>query len=238
MDCRRILVIDPDRNVGPELLRIWVGAEISIRVCQNAQTVAKAQREFMPHALLVYIQKWNDVGHQILKELGSQQLIGRFAILAVLPEPSEILEIEALVSGADSVITLPLRPRALLHRLRALIRWCNPMAHSEGEIRLGPMHLNRLQHSATIGSQMVFLGTREFDLLYHLAKYPGKIFTRQELMHKLVGVESSQSPRTIDVHICNLRDKLPEGFIGTYKGIGYQLNLGALETFGQEAQAA
>jgi two-component system alkaline phosphatase synthesis response regulator PhoP len=83
------------------------------------------------------------------------------------------------------------------------------------------------QHAVRLGDDEFQLGKREFDLLYLLAQVPGKIYSRFEILERVIGVDTLQNPRTVDVHVCNLRDKLPPKAIMTFRGKGYYLNKAA-----------
>lgn len=218
----RILLFDPQDRFGKEIIRILGGIHFSVRLQDRADLLLRMMREFDPQVIVVGVGRADDAGHQMMRQLAKRQRGPGFAIIAVLAEASESLEILAFEAGADSILTTPFNRRALPLRLQSLTQ---RLALRLGAYRLevGPLVVDRRDYSVQYAGMPVALGRREFELLYVLAKNPGKLFTRAELLENIVGHDAPHSTRTIDVHICNLREKLAPGLIHTFKGKGYQL---------------
>jgi two-component system alkaline phosphatase synthesis response regulator PhoP len=89
---------------------------------------------------------------------------------------------------------------------------------------IGDLHIDRESYSVFIGNKPLNLSRKEFELLYHMASYPGKIFNREELFEKVWKKKFSIRNRTVDVHILHLRRKLGDRYISTQKGVGYRFH--------------
>lgn len=125
--------------------------------------------------------------------------------------------------GIDDYMVKPIDLEELLLRIRALLRRANiEMAR---KITVGNLLLDADGRSALIDGKEIALTTREFNIIYKLLSYPGKTFSRAQLMDEFWGIDSDTSLRAVDVYVTKLRDKLSEcnGFrIVTVRGLGYK----------------
>jgi len=140
--------------------------------------------------------------------------------------------IEGLDLGADDYVTKPFNPNQLMARVRAVVRRhatqqiADPVSGSE--IRVGPLRIDPDRRRATIDGNELNLRTREFDLLSHLARRPGIVFSREQLLELVWSGELHEDEtRTVDVHISRLRDRLAiagnDVRIETIRSVGYRL---------------
>lgn len=129
--------------------------------------------------------------------------------------------------GADDYITKPFSLRELTARIRAVLRRTGQAPPVPEQLRAEDITLDRSTRLVTVGSQRVDLTPSEFDLLTALMAYPGRAFTRAELLDRVQGMAYEGYERTIDVHIRNLRAKIEPDprhprYVGTVYGIGYR----------------
>ena len=130
---------------------------------------------------------------------------------------------EGFLSGADDYMVKPIDIEELILRVKVLLKRAN--AANEKKIKLGKLILDYNQLSVIRGDINYQLAQKEFYLLYKLVSTPNVIFTRQELMEEIWGLESESEERTVDVHIKRIREKLAdvsEIEIVTIRGIGYK----------------
>ena len=128
------------------------------------------------------------------------------------------------LSGSDDYMVKPVNVNEMVLRVRALLRRAQMV--SERRVALGGTVLDLGSFSVTVGNERMELPQKEFQLLYKLASFPGKIFTRQQLMDEIWGLDSETESRTVDVHINRLRDRFrdnPDFQIVTIRGVGYKL---------------
>ena len=113
-----------------------------------------------------------------------------------------------------------MRVRALLKRYKIA---------SSQTIQAGDLSMNRKTYEVTVGAESITLPLKEFELLYKLASYPGKTFSRDQLIEQIWGFDYEGNERTVDVHINRLRERFPEerhAFrIATIRGLGYRLEV-------------
>ena len=126
--------------------------------------------------------------------------------------------------GTDDYLTKPFDPLELTVRVRALLK--RYRIGSFQTIRLGSVTLDRASYKVTRGTESVALPLKEFELLYKLASMPGQIYTREQLIDQIWGLDYAGDDRTVDVHIKRLRERFedtPDFRIETVRGLGYRL---------------
>jgi len=131
--------------------------------------------------------------------------------------------------GADDYVTKPFSPKELVARVQALFRRTGPEAIKDDILRIDAVFLDNQTHRVSVNDKPVELTRSEFDLLAILMTYPGRVFSRADLLEKLQGVVVEGSERTVDVHIKNLRSKIESDpsnprYIETVYGIGYRFS--------------
>lgn len=133
---------------------------------------------------------------------------------------------EGYRSGTDDYLVKPFEPKELIFRIEALLRRYDKQS-DESIIRLGSTTINKKNFEIQIGNRTILLPLKEFELLYFLALNPMQVFSRDQLIEHIWGLDYEGDERTVDVHVKRLRErfsKLTEDFhIKTVRGIGYSL---------------
>ncbi|MCA1687020.1 MAG: response regulator transcription factor [Actinobacteria bacterium] len=154
----------------------------------------------------------------------------RVPIIMLTARAEEVDELIGLELGADDYVTKPFSPRALLARVRSVLRRAAPTEDSEAPLTLGSLRIDPSRHEAAWEGASLALTPTEFRLLSALARRPGRVFGRLELLEQTQGEAYAGYERTVDAHVKNLRKKLVvaggEGAaasITTVPGVGYKL---------------
>jgi two-component system catabolic regulation response regulator CreB len=164
--------------------------------------------------------------------LGEISRLGRAPRVLVLTSRDEEVDcVAALEAGADDYVTKPFSPRALVARLRAILRRPTAPATAAPTGHDGLL-VDRSARRVTYQGTDVSLTKLEFDLLAALADAPGRVLTRDQLVERVWGGSYALTPRTVDSHFKGLRRKLdgagaPEGLVETVRGVGFRLREGA-----------
>ncbi|MFA4869128.1 MAG: response regulator transcription factor [Pedobacter sp.] len=138
----------------------------------------------------------------------------------------EYSEIAGFNVGADDYIAKPIKPRALVSRINAILRRNSSADEvSDNKVEIGDLVIDREAYLVYQGGQKVVLAKKEFELLYLLASKPGKVYTRESILKNIWEDSVVVTNRTIDVHIRKLREKLGETYVATVKGVGYKFEL-------------
>lgn len=160
-------------------------------------------------------------GYELTKELREANYT--MPILAVTAKESIDDKREGFLSGVDDYMVKPVDMDEMVLRVGVLLRRANIV--NQRQLTIKNVRLSYDEYTLTKGKEILQLPLKEFQLLYKLLSFPNKIFTRQDLMDEIWGLESESDIRTVDVHIKRLREKLgniDEFEIITIRGIGYK----------------
>jgi two-component system, OmpR family, alkaline phosphatase synthesis response regulator PhoP len=148
------------------------------------------------------------------------------AILILTARDEDIDKIVGLELGADDYLTKPFNPRELVARAKAILRRSSRKAPSDAQpIHFQGLEVDPVRREVTLDSHRLDVRTQEFELLAVLARQPGRVFTREQLLQQAWGFDFYGQTRTVDVHVAHLRRKLMGGSVGieTITGVGYKL---------------
>lgn len=162
---------------------------------------------------------------------------GGSRILMLTGKSASLDKIMGLDAGADDYLTKPFDPAELLARVRALLR--RPLGINENDcIRLGDLAINVAAHEVTRGGRSIALVKREFALLLFLAQNPDRAFTTDALIARIYPNDADGTPEALFTTISRLRKKIDigghESAIATIHGVGYKLNVAALNAHREE----
>jgi DNA-binding response OmpR family regulator len=147
-------------------------------------------------------------------------------IIMLTARDDELDKVVGLELGADDYITKPFSIREFRSRVRALLRRAalGGAGGSRDQIRVEALTLDLAKRTTELDGRRIDLTYVEFELLRTLAARPGRVFSRQALLQSLWGDYAYREPRTIDVHVRHLREKLDDmELIQTVRGVGYRL---------------
>jgi two-component system, OmpR family, alkaline phosphatase synthesis response regulator PhoP len=221
----RVLVVDDDPDIV-ELLAYNLQKEgYDVQTAPDGRKAVDTARTFLPDLVLMDIMMPHLDGIEAGRQLRAIPELRGTYILYLTARSEEYSEVAAFEVGADDYITKPIKPRALMSRINALFRREAQKAETGDLIQIADLTINRQNYSVNRGSQNIILPKKEFELFFHLAQTPNKVFSREELLQKIWGADIYVLERTVDVHIRKLREKIGEGYIRTLKGVGYMFEI-------------
>jgi two-component system, OmpR family, alkaline phosphatase synthesis response regulator PhoP len=217
----RVMVVDDDPDIL-ELLEYNLQKEgYDVRTAPDGRKALEIGRVFLPELVVLDIMMPHVDGIEAGRQLRAIPELRQTYILYLTARSEEYSEVAAFEVGADDYITKPIKPRALMSRINALFRREAQKADTGDVIQIADLSISRQNYSVNQGEQTIILPKKEFELLFHLAQTPNKVFSRDELLQKIWGADIYVLERTVDVHIRKLREKIGEGYIRTLKGVGY-----------------
>jgi len=219
-----ILVVDDEPKVA-RLARDYLEKNgFRVLTASDGQSALTIARREKPDLVILDLMLPQIDGREVCRILRRESDVP-IIMLTALSE--EIDQVTGLEIGADDYITKPFSPRAMIARVRALLRRTRGDIKTPTIIRSGGLEINTEKYTVTFNGSPIKLTPNEFKLLHLLASRPGQTLTREQLLDDLHGSASSFD-RSVDSHIKNLRKKLEtasgEPMIETVYGIGYRFN--------------
>lgn len=176
--------------------------------------------------LLLDIMLPGENGLSILRRLRADKRTARLPVIMLTAMGSEYDVCSGLDSGADDYISKPFGMKALLSRVRALLRRSgDEKRNDDPALRCGGVELDTGAHTVKADGEPVSLTVKEYELLKYLMERRGSVVQRQELLEAVWDIDGSIETRTLDVHIRTLRQKLGDcgAAVATVRGVGYRM---------------
>ncbi len=222
-----ILIVDDERDIT-ELIRYNLEKENfnTITVASGEDALVEA-RKSLPALIILDLMPPGVDGLEVCKKLSQDELTHHIPILMLTAKSEDSDIILGLEMGADDYVTKPFSPKVLIARVRALLRRNKEKEsrRKEAVIRIHGLTIDTTRHEVLCDGQLLALSVSEFSILEFLAKNPGWVFSRNQIIGAVKGEDYPVTERSVDVQILGLRKKLgPKGVcIETVRGIGYRM---------------
>ena len=222
-----ILVVEDDRDIREMVCKSLAQNDLQATGCRDVQEARQSLSRLVPDCMVIDWMLPDGSGVELIRWLRRQQQFQQIPVLMLTARAQESDMITGLDSGADDYLTKPMSLRELNARVRALLR--RPASYEEHQdlLSAGPLKLNTRTHEVFVADVPVELTRTEFKLLKLLIENPRKVFSREQILDSVWGVNAFLGDRTVDVHILRLRKLLkPHGvdrMIATVRGSGYRL---------------
>ena len=186
-----------------------------------------ALKSARPELILLDVMLPGEDGISILKKLRSEPATAEIPVIMATAKGAEYDKIVGLDLGADDYLVKPFGMMEMVARVKAVLRRTAPRTN-ENLLRCGGLTMDLAEHSVHCGGEAVQLSLKEYEVLHILLQHPGMVFTREQLLDKVWGMDYDGETRTVDVHIRTLRQKLGDAgiYIETVRGVGYRLGAG------------
>ncbi len=224
MNPEKILVVDDDLNIC-ELLRLYLTKEgYNVVIANDGQSAVSTFQEESPALVLLDIMLPKLDGWQVCRE------IRKFsdAPIIMLTAKGEVFDrVLGLELGADDYVVKPFDTKEIVARIKAVLRRSASSATEEiKEVHYDKLSINLTNYELKVGGVQIDTPPKEMELIFHLAKNPNRVFTRDQLLDEVWGYDYYGDSRTVDVHVKRLREKL-EGAsdkweLRTVWGVGYK----------------
>jgi DNA-binding response OmpR family regulator len=220
----QILVVDDDAHIR-ELVRVFLrneGFEV-IEAVNGVDALSKLDSVKVDLAIIDVMMPKMD-GWRLCQELKTTFDI---PVLMLTAKGETSQKLKGFQLGTDDYLVKPFEPLELVARVKALLK--RYRIEASQTIQIGELTLNRKTYQVVDKGENLTLPLKEFELLFKLASYPGRTFSREQLIEDIWGYDFHGNDRTLDVHISRLRERFPEeqhSFkITTIRGLGYRLEI-------------
>jgi two-component system phosphate regulon response regulator PhoB len=224
----RILIVDDEEDIL-QLIRYNLEKEsYEILTSTSGEHALETARQERPHLIILDLMLPGMDGIEVCKQLRQQQETSYIPILMLTAKSEETDIILGLEVGADDYITKPFSPKVLIARVRAILRRSRKIPQTEKREPLLSIHdimIDTTKHEVTLEGEKLALSVTEFAILEFLARNPGWVFSRNQIIGAVKGEDYPVTERSVDVQILGLRKKLKDkgDYIETVRGIGYRM---------------
>jgi len=222
----RIFVIEDDKDIV-ELVRYNFEKEgFQMVACGDGASGLAQIKKSPPDLLVLDLMLPKLSGLEICKEIRRDDRLNRLPILMLTARGDEADRVIGLELGADDYVTKPFSPRELVARVKALLRRLEWPTDEARPVTVGLLRIDPLSYRAESNGKQLPLSTLEFRLLYYLASRPNRVFSRDQLLDAVWGSERFVTPRSVDVYVRRLREKMEKNpeepqHLKTVRGAGY-----------------
>lgn len=216
-----IVVVEDEADIA-QLLALYLGNEgWTVHLADDGETGLAVIRARNPDFVILDIGLPGDMdGFEVCRELRRASDI---PVLFLTARDDEIDRILGLEIGADDYVTKPFSPREIVARVKAVLRR-GAQKFETGRTTFGVIEINTDRHEVTVEDEVVDVAAQEWALLETLVANQGTVLSRQQLLDLAWGVDWIGDPRTVDVHVRQLRRKLGDDLpLVTIRGAGYRL---------------
>ncbi len=224
MNPEKILVVDDDLNIC-ELLRLYLTKEgYNVVIANDGQSAVTTFQEESPSLVLLDIMLPKLDGWQVCREI---RKFSETPIIMLTAKGEVFDRVLGLELGADDYVVKPFDTKEIVARIKAVLRRSAASAIEEiKEVHYDKLSINLTNYELKVGGVQIDTPPKEMELIFHLAKNPNRVFTRDQLLDEVWGYDYYGDSRTVDVHVKRLREKL-EGAsdkweLRTVWGVGYK----------------
>jgi len=221
---KRILIVD-DEEMIVQTVKAYLDREgFKTYTAADGEEALRAFQEKGPDLIVLDLMLPKMDGIEVTRRIRSQSSVPIIMLTAKAGETDRVVGLEL---GADDYVPKPFSPRELVARVRAVLRRLEGGPNAPERVAVGDLEIDLKTREVKVGGSSVELTPTEFDLLAFLARHPGQVFTRLQLLREVQGYTYDSFARTVDTHVKNLRRKIEEDpkeprFLLTVHGVGYR----------------
>ena len=222
-----IYIVEDDSEIREMEAYALKSSGFDVNAFDCGKSMDEAVKACVPDLFILDIMLPGEDGLCILKRLRAQENTRNVPVIMITAKTSELDKVKGLDAGADDYIAKPFGILELISRVKALLRRSGGLNADSGEqksVSLGGVVIDEGKRSVTAGGENVELTYKEYELLKLLVSNPGLVYSRQQILEKIWGIDFKMDTRTVDMHIKTLRQKLGAcgAIIQTVRNVGYK----------------
>ena len=225
-----IFVVEDEEDIARLIAHNLQAAGFEVQsFVSGASVLTEAMRE-LPALFLLDVMLPGTDGFELCRHIRQTPALSATPIIFLTAKTSEADRVKGLELGGDDYITKPFSPRELIARIRTVLRGIGHTAAGSEVLRFGDLEIDVSSMTVQIGGRNVLTTVREFRLLEYLATHRGRVLTRDQLLDAVWKETPFVTPRSIDVYIRRLREKIERDprhpqYLKTLRGIGYRFEV-------------
>lgn len=227
MASKHILVVDDERDIQELVAYNLRKNGYQVTCVGSGEEALSVARSDLPDLIVLDLMLPGLDGLDVCRLLGGDQRTSHIPVLMLTARGEEADVVAGLELGADDYIVKPFSPRVLVARARAILRRTGrrPDQSDQSAIKLHGLTIDPLRRTVMAGGSQLELTFTEFNVLHFLARRPGWVFTRSQIIEAARGDDYPVTERSVDVQVVSLRKKLGpfSKFVETVRGVGYRL---------------
>jgi two-component system alkaline phosphatase synthesis response regulator PhoP len=218
----KILLVDDEEDIL-DLLEYNLEKEgYEVKRAADGLKALEIAKDFQPQMVLLDVMMPRLDGIETCRRMRQISALEETYIVFLTARSEEFSEIAAFEAGANDYLNKPIKPRALISRVNAYFKRENKQVQEQLMVSFANLIIDRSSYTVSKNDEKIILPKKEFELLYFLSLRPDVVFSREDLLKHIWGTDVYVVPRTVDVHVRKVREKIGEEFIVTVKGIGYK----------------
>jgi len=219
-----ILVVDDEEDIR-ELVELNLRREgYHVVMCETGEQALEQVSSQAPDAIVLDLMLPGIDGLEVCRRLKAEPKTRQVAVVMLTAKGEEADIVTGLEIGADDYVTKPFSGKVLVARIRRLLRKHREQDDEHGVVKIHELTIDPARHEILVGDEAVALTLTEFNILSTLAKRPGRVFTRYQIVDAIHGSDYLVTDRAVDVQIVSLRKKLGPcaKYVDTVRGVGYR----------------
>lgn len=226
MEQKKVVVIEDEADIREVIEHNLSREGYEVHSSANGEQGLEMIRKILPDIVLLDLMLPGLDGLAVCRRIKADSLTRSISVVMVTAKGEESDIVLGLGVGADDYVTKPFSPRELVARVEAVLRR-GPLKDEKNtmeRVSRGELSIDLGRFEARIGEMPLIFTVTEMRLLHFLASYPGRVFTRDHLVKRVIGEDTYVVDRNIDVHIRSVRKKLGKyrNLIKTIRGVGYR----------------
>jgi two-component system response regulator ResD len=221
-----VLIVDDEEHIVALVKHYLAQEGLATREAYDGAAALAAFRAAAPSLVILDLMLPGLAGTEVCREIRKTSDV---PILMLTAKDDIVDKVVGFELGADDYLTKPFQPKELVARVKALRRRANRAAQPEktAVLRFAALAIDPARRTVVVQGRALELRPKEFDLLLALARRPGQVLTREQLLNKVWGYDFEGFSRTVDVHVQHVREKVEvaggnPGVIATVWGVGYK----------------
>ena len=218
----KVLIVDDDTNIC-ELLRLYLEKEgYSTVIANDGEEAVEAFKNNSPDIILLDVMLPKLDGWQVCREIRKTSQV---PIIMLTAKGETFDKVFGLELGADDYVTKPFSLKVLMHRIDTLLKRGTGIVRTDDSLSLDGILIKPSAHDVFLNGELLSLTLKEYKILTKLTSHLGRVYTREQLLDEVWGIEYAGDTRTVDSHVARLRTKLGEWgikHIKTIYGTGYK----------------